>query len=94
MLLWKEKSGAFGYCCYHGQDLERAVTSKGLFLTFGDIHGTDKKGVEVGTMITRTFEQAGFDVEWDGTINQRIKLNNITWQRRGKNTNTRCKQNQ
>ncbi len=44
-------SPIIGYCFYHGQDLERAVNGEGLMLTFGDINGTDERGIEVGKII-------------------------------------------
>ena len=71
-----------GYCFHHGQDLERAVDGNGLMLTFGDIDGADEKGLEIGRRIVATLERHGFQVEWPGTINRRIEIPNIKWQRR------------
>ncbi len=71
------------FCFYHGQDLERVVDSGELFLTFGDINGDDNKGANVGRRIQGMLQQAGFSVEWDGTIKTRILIKDMKWQRRG-----------
>ncbi len=76
-------SPIFGYCFYHGQDLESVVQGHGLNLTFGDILGTDEKGIEVGEMIVDKLQQAGLLVEWNGTIKTRIYLPKVAWLRRG-----------
>ncbi|WP_050028164.1 hypothetical protein [Verrucomicrobium sp. BvORR034] len=75
-------SPIIGYCFYHGQDLERAIDGHGLMLTFGDILGTDDRGLEVGRTIKEVMEQHGFRTEWNGTIQQRINIPDIRWQKR------------
>jgi hypothetical protein len=76
-------SNVTGYCFYHGQDVDGAIESGELYIAFGDIHGTDEKGVETGLHIKKTLTEAGFDVVWDGAIDQRICIRNMAWQRRG-----------
>lgn len=78
----RENSPIIGYCFYHGQDLERAVDGEGLMLTYGDILGTDDRGLEVGQTIKQVMERHGFKTEWDGTLQQRINLPEIRWQKR------------
>lgn len=78
------RSGRDGYCFYHGQDLERAVNGQGIMLTFGDIDGDDTRGVEVGRRIVAVLEDAGFAVKWPGTIQQRIEVPVLKWQRRSR----------
>lgn len=75
-------SAVKGYCFYHRQDLERVVDGGDLYLSFGDIAGDDERGVEVGNQIKRVFEAAGFPVEWDGSLHQRLLLKSICWKRR------------
>lgn len=77
-----ESSDIIGYCFYHGQDLERAVSGHGLLLTFGDIHGTERAGILVGERIAQVFEKHGFRVDWDGTIQTRINLPDVRWKKR------------
>ena len=78
-----ESSPVIGYCFYHGQDLERAVRGEGLMVTFGDIKGTDEKGIEIGRIIKDKLSHAGFTVKWNGTIGQRLEIETFDWKRRG-----------
>jgi hypothetical protein len=77
-----DDSAVVGYCFYHGQDLDRAVAGRGLLLTFGDIKGTDEKGVEVGETIRSALETEGFEVSWSGNIDTRILIPRIEWKKR------------
>lgn len=72
-----------GYCFYHTQDLERAVkpTSKNLFLAFDDINQNTDKAILLGQKIVTKFKENGFTVEWNETIEQRIEVKNISWQK-------------
>ena len=72
-----------GYCFYHTQDLERAVdpASKNLFLAFDDISQDDEKAILIGQTIVSKLKNNGFAVEWNGTIDQRIEIKNISWQK-------------
>lgn len=80
--LGAEDSGVEGYCFYHLQDLERAIDGHGLMLAFGAIDGNRTKGVEIGQRICAAVANAGFRTTWDGTVDQRINIDNIVWQRR------------
>ena len=86
-----DTSPVIGYSFYHGQDLERAVRGEGLMLTFGDINGEDEKGEKIGQIIHDTLRKAGFNVEWDGTINKRIEIKNLDWKKRGPAVNLQSK---
>jgi hypothetical protein len=77
-----EQSSIRGYCFYHGQDLERAVQSEGLYLTFGHVDDTDEGKVEIGRSIEQALIQADFLVTWDGSGRSRIFLPNIDWKKR------------
>jgi hypothetical protein len=77
-----EKSGLVGYCFYHGQDLDYVMASGDLYLAFGDFHGDDTQGVEIGRRIRQALEGAGFSVEWNGSVWKRILVKGIRWQRR------------
>ncbi len=90
-----EDSGIVGYCFYHGQDLEQVVECGELCLAFGDILSADKmigifgdeprsgtRAIEVGGLIFRELKAAGFKVEWDQSIEKRIEIKGITWQKR------------
>lgn len=73
-----------GYCFYHNQDLERVVDGGDLYLAFGPVKAQDEetKGPEIGNIIQAELEQAGFQVKWDGTFKERIRVLDITWQKR------------
>lgn len=82
----KQPDQLIGYCFYHGQDLERAVTGSGLYLAFGPIDPKQEQsaGPTIGRLIVEELERAGLRTEWDGTFNQRIAIPALTWQlRRG-----------
>jgi hypothetical protein len=78
-----DQSAILGYCFYQGQDLERAVQGRGLFLAFGPIDPADNdtKGLEVGRIVCEELQKAGFEAEWGGTMKTRISVPKITWQR-------------
>ncbi|MET4083187.1 hypothetical protein ABIB40_003156 [Pedobacter sp. UYP30] len=72
-----------GYCFYHTQDLERAIdpTGKNLFLAFDDIKQNTEESILIGQKIVSKLHEKGFIVEWNGTIEQRIEIKNISWQK-------------
>lgn len=77
----EENSNIIGYCFFHGQDLEDAVADKGLMFSFGDILGADEKGLQVGRVVVEVLRKHGFEVEWNGTIEERINIPNIAWRK-------------
>lgn len=72
-----------GYCFYHTQDLERVIepTVKSLFLAFDHINQDTEKAILIGKKIAAKFTDNGFTVEWNETIEQRIEIKNISWQK-------------
>jgi hypothetical protein len=72
----------FGFCFYHGQDLERAMDGAGLTLAFGDFSGKKEAGVKVGQLVRDYAEKHGFRVDWDGSFGKRILLPDIDWKKR------------
>lgn len=77
-----EASGIVGFCFYTGQDLEYVMESGQLWLAFGDIRRDDNRGVEIGRRIKHALEDAGFTVEWSGSVGIRILVKSFRWQRR------------
>lgn len=78
-----ERSGVIGYCFYHGQNLERVMETCELSLCYGDILGEDERGVEIGHRVEKALRDAGFAVEWNGSIQSRLLVKGIEWRRRG-----------
>ena len=71
-----------GYCFFHGQDIERAIEGHGLSVAFGDLNDVVEKMIDVGHSVKQALEEAGFEVEWDGTADTRLNISKINWQRR------------
>ncbi len=53
-----------------------------LYLAFGSFADDEARGREIGRRIKRAFEEAGFTVEWNGSIKTRLLVNGLRWQRR------------
>ncbi|WP_141505695.1 DUF6891 domain-containing protein [Paenibacillus luteus] len=90
--IWQEAgrfdSGIRGCCFYHSQDVEGAVHTGQLYLAFsgGMIREPEQREANtlaVGSRIAELLQAAGFDTEWDGSINDRIKVNLGQWRKRG-----------
>jgi hypothetical protein len=81
---YPDKLKLTGYCFYHGQDLARAVDGDGLYLAFGPIDPRKEKteGPVIGSWVVEELKRAGFDVDWNGSFEQRIRVRNIDWKRR------------
>lgn len=79
-----DKSRITGYCYYHGQDLARAVGGGGLFLAFGpmDANTEETEGPRIGALVANALQQAGLEVRWNGSFNQRICIPAFDWKRR------------
>ncbi|HTD03455.1 DUF6891 domain-containing protein [Undibacterium sp.] len=71
-----------GYCFYHGQDLARAVAGEGLMFAYGDMKDSDEGKAAIALAIIGALERQGFAVEWNGSIQTKIKVPKIQWQRR------------
>lgn len=78
------KASVQGYCFYHGQDLEHAVTVGGLYLAFGPIDPQREKseGPRIGQIVRDELEHAGLAVEWNGRFGTRLLIPNFDWKRR------------
>ncbi|BAU53038.1 DUF6891 domain-containing protein [Mucilaginibacter gotjawali] len=76
-----------GYCFYHGQDLDRVIEDKNLYLAFGDFDDNDRKGVAIGKAIVKVLKEQGFKVNWNNSMDSRIEIENLTWRKRFGNGN-------
>jgi hypothetical protein len=72
-----------GFCYYHTQDLARAVDKdiRNLFLGFDSPSQNDIEALHVAKRIVSALRENNFEVSWVGTIDQRIEIKNITWQK-------------
>jgi hypothetical protein len=78
----RDRDQVKGYCFYHGQDLERAVTGGGLMLAFGNLDADVSGKQAIGNLVAATLRKAGFEVDWNGDAEKRIHLPRIDWKRR------------
>jgi hypothetical protein len=74
---------AIGFCYYHAQDLARAVDPdiKNLFVGFDSPTQNDNEALEVANTIVRILKKYAFEINWPGTIEQRIEIKNLTWRK-------------
>jgi hypothetical protein len=74
---------ALGYCYYHTQDLERAIdpTSRTLLLGYDSFIDDTKETLMIANTIVATLKAHHFAITWNGSIQQRIQIDNINWQK-------------
>ncbi|MDN3655571.1 hypothetical protein QWZ08_08035 [Ferruginibacter paludis] len=74
---------AFGFCYYHEQDLGRAIDPecRNLLLGFDSPAQNDREALDVANRIVTAFQKNNFEISWPGTVDQRIEIKNITWQK-------------
>ncbi len=70
-----------GFCFYHIQDLERVIVSGSLFLAFDDIKQNTENAILLGKKIVAKLEKNNFLVEWNETVEQRIEIKDLLWQK-------------
>ncbi|WP_293912097.1 hypothetical protein [Deinococcus sp.] len=75
-----------GAIFYHGQDVERGVMGLGLMLAFGAYEDDDAKRDEASLTIAREaieiLRQHHVATEWDGTLEERIRISPFLWRKR------------
>jgi hypothetical protein len=76
------KGTFYGYCFYHGQDLERAVFGHGLMLAYDHVDGDVPDKYRVALSIKDELEKTGFVLEWDGSADKRINIPKFEWKNR------------
>lgn len=80
---------AIGFCYYHSQDLARAIDkdTRNLYVGFDSATQDDNEAVQVANKIVSALKENGFEVSWAGTVDQRIEIKNINWQKVPDNEN-------
>lgn len=70
-----------GYCYYHGQDLERVITTGELMIGFSGVkEKNEKEAIAVGNKVKDALEKAGFTVKWNHSATGRIQIVDFNWQ--------------
>nr|WP_086939435.1 hypothetical protein [Thaumasiovibrio occultus] len=70
------------FCFYHGQDVTGALDGRGLRIAFGALKNDAEKSQQVGRYVCECLTQAGFKVDWDGSIDSRLYLPEMEWKKR------------
>lgn len=71
-----------GFCFYTFEDIEEAIHSKNLKLTFGDFENNENKALKIGNIISNTLKEHNLNIIWDGTINNHIEINPFEWDKK------------
>lgn len=72
-----------GYCFFHSQDMDHALDGEGLMLAFGPVDAeTEADAVRIGRRVCEALQREGLRTEWDGTVEHRIAVPSLRWQRR------------
>ena len=68
-----------GFCFYTFEDVEEAILDKKLKITFGDFEGDEDKALDIGNIVNDCLKSQGFEINWDGTINNQIEIVPFEW---------------
>ena len=68
-----------GFCFYTFEDIEEAILEDKLKITFGDFEKNENKALKIGKIVCNTFKTEGFEIIWDGTVNNQIEINPFNW---------------
>lgn len=72
-----------GYCFFHSQDMDHALDGEGLMLAFGPVDAeTEADAVRIGRRVCEALRREGLRTEWNGTVERRIAVPGLRWQRR------------
>jgi hypothetical protein len=71
-----------GYVFYHMQDTDRVVEEGRLYLAYGALDNADESTIQVARTVAQTMQKYGFRVDWNGSLDKRICLENLNWRRR------------
>jgi hypothetical protein len=74
---------AIGFCYYHSQDLGRAVDqeTRHLYLGFNSVVEDDNEAILIANRIIDKLRKNGFKVNWSGTVDQRMEIEDIDWKK-------------
>lgn len=78
----REHPQARGWTGFHEQDLDRAMHTGLLYLSFAHRSDLDADFALIAGEVADALRAAGFDVGWDGDPDARIEVRGIRWQRR------------
>lgn len=68
-----------GFCFYTFEDIEEAISEDKLKITFGDFDNDESKALEIGNTIKDILESSGFNIIWNGTVDEQITIEPFKW---------------
>ena len=71
-----------GWVAFHRQDVERAIDSGVLYISFASASDDDEGFPAMGAELAAVLADAGLIVDWDGDPNRRVELTGLRWQKR------------
>ena len=71
-----------GYAFYHEQDTENAARCGDLFLAYGAVDEGEAAQIAVAHCIVDTLRDAGFTVEGNGSVKERVFATGLDWKKR------------
>lgn len=81
-----QRQGAItGFVFFHHQDLQEVLATGLLRLSYGSTRteGEDEAETKaVGQLVLATLRKHGLTVDWNGSVSQRISVENLRWERR------------
>jgi hypothetical protein len=86
--IWEEieqtrlESEVKGYVFYHMQDTDRVLEEGRLYLAYGAVDNNDESTEQVAAQIVDTMRRHGFRVDWNGSLDKRVCVENLNWRRR------------
>jgi hypothetical protein len=78
----QDQRPVLGYVFYHAQDTEHAAQCGELFLAYGAVGEGEADSIAVAQRIVATLQDAGFAVDWNGSIKERIFVDGLDWKKR------------
>jgi hypothetical protein len=84
-----EERSPRGWVAFHRQDVERAVDSGVLYISFASVSDDDDGFRAIGAEVVAALTDVGLTVDWDGDPNRRVELVGLRWQKRRRRSNPR-----
>ena len=67
------KNHYHGYCFYHGQDVERAISGGGLTIAFGNLSDIETESIKVGEAVKNKLNSHGFKTAIDCPVDEKCE---------------------
>lgn len=79
--LRNNKYSPIGFCFYTFEDIEDALEENELAIAFGDFEYDEDKGLEIAKKVADCFNEYGFEIDWNESVDERILIKNFNWKK-------------